>query len=69
MDLQSITASSEKMSAARTEINVLKNRKVRELSYDDENERAGLRRLLNSQDSSTRREALNKLNYLYRKYG
>lgn len=69
MDLQSITATPEKMSAARAEINVLKNRKVRELSYDDENERAGLRRLLNSQDSGTRREALNKLNYLYRRYG
>lgn len=69
MDLQSITATPEKMSAARTEINVLKNRKVRELSYDDENERAGLRRLLNSPDSGTRREALNKLNYLYRRYG
>ncbi len=69
MDLQSITASPEKMSAARTEINVLKNRKVRELSFDDENERAGLRRLLNSQDGGARREALNKLNYLYRKYG
>ncbi|MFL9611432.1 hypothetical protein ACKF11_15290 [Methylobacillus sp. Pita2] len=69
MDLQAITASPEKMSAARTEINILKTRKVRELSYDDENERAGLRRLLNSTDSSTRREALNKLNYLYRKYG
>ncbi|MGY1488688.1 hypothetical protein ACW4YW_04670 [Methylobacillus pratensis] len=69
MDLQSITATPEKMSAARTEINVLKNRRVRELSYDDENERAGLRRLLNSQNSVTRREALNKLNYLYRRYG
>ncbi|MFL9709347.1 hypothetical protein [Methylobacillus sp. Pita1] len=68
MDLQSITASPEKMSAARTEINVLKNRKVRELSYDDENERSGLRRLLNSQDSTTRHEALNKLNYLFRNY-
>lgn len=69
MDLQSITATPEKMSAARTEINVLKNRKVRELSYDDENERAGLRRLLNSPDNTIRREALNKLNYLYRRYG
>ncbi|MFJ5447016.1 hypothetical protein ACIKP9_12310 [Methylobacillus methanolivorans] len=69
MDLQSITASPEKMSAARTEINILKNRKVRELSYDDENERAGLRRLLNSHDGGTRREALNQLNYLYRRYG
>ena len=68
MDLQSITASPEKISAARTEINVLKNKKVRELSYESENERAGLRRLLNSHDSVTRHEALNKLSYLYRNY-
>lgn len=68
MDLQSITASTEKMSAARTEINVLKNRKVRELSYDDENERSGLRRLLNGSNRATRQEALKKLDVLFRRY-
>jgi hypothetical protein len=68
MDLQSITASPEKMSAARTEINVLKNRKVRELSYEDENERAGLRRLLNSQNFQNRQDALSKLINIYQKY-
>ena len=69
MDLQSITASQEKVSAARMEINILKNRKVRELSYEDENERAGLRRLLNSNDESIRRKSFMSLSSLLRKYG
>ncbi|MDR5172287.1 hypothetical protein IHQ56_10695 [Methylobacillus flagellatus] len=68
MDLQSITATPEKMSAARTEINVLKNRKVRELSYEDENERAGLRRLLNSNDKEIREKSLRGLLRIYQKY-
>lgn len=56
------------MSAARAEINILKNRKVRALSYDDENGRTGLRRLLNSQDGDTRRKALAKLQSIYQNY-
>ena len=68
MDLQSITATPEKMSAARTEINVLKNKRVRELSYDDENERAGLRRMLNSIDPDVRKKSLTQILKIFTKY-
>lgn len=69
MDLHSITATQEKINAAKMEVNILKSKRVKQLSYEDENSRAGLVRLLNSINSNPREEAFNEIiNLIWRAY-
>lgn len=67
-DINSITASREKIASSQTELGIMKRGRVKKLSYDDERRRTGLRASLNSLQESVRLKALGDLDVIYNKY-